>query len=221
MEDAAALVEFFGRAAGETAETVLLDLREGKRCVTAIYNGHVSGRAPGAPLTGRALRMEKSGVWKTRSCVCNYRGRSADGRLLRSSVYFIRDGDVLLGMLCVNVDAARFIHLGKELFRLGGVYSREGAARGAAEKRNAADLYQDREAIIGEVFTELAFDGETETPDQEWRLVIIERLVERGVFLLRGSVASVAKKLRCSEASLYRYIGMIHRRGRGRDGAEG
>jgi predicted transcriptional regulator YheO len=41
-------------------------------------------------------------------------------------------------------------------------------------------------------------------PSQAERLVIIERLMDRGMFLLKGSVTSVAQKLRCSESSLYR-----------------
>jgi hypothetical protein len=36
--------------------------------------------------------------------------------------------------------------------------------------------------------------------------------MDRGAFLIRGSVSGAAEKLRCSEASLYRYIGIVKKR---------
>jgi predicted transcriptional regulator YheO len=208
--NAPALVEFIGQAYGENCEAVLLDLRPGRRCVTAIRNGQISGRAAGSALTDTALRMEKSGIWKTRDHVCNYAGKAADGRSLRSSVYFIKDEGKLLGMLCINVDTSRFSAISRELLRLGGIEPRD---KSAEKKDGAAAPLHSRDGIIAAVFAEMGLDsGSAAELDQEKRLAVTERLMDQGLFQIRGSVSVLAKKLRCSEASLYRYIGMIRKK---------
>jgi predicted transcriptional regulator YheO len=209
MASYAALVEFLGKTLGNHCEMVLLDLREGKRCVTAIANGHISGRVPGAPLTGPVLRLVNRGIWKTRDYVCNYRGRAGE-RALRSSLFFIKEGGELLGMLCINVDTSGHIKISGEILRMVGIEPAEPVKQSA---RND-DLYRNREEIIKAVFDELGFDeSQAGSLNQEKRLVIIKRLVEQGVFLLRGSVSGVAEKLHCSGASLYRYIALVNRDG--------
>ncbi|MDR2246661.1 MAG: helix-turn-helix domain-containing protein [Treponema sp.] len=78
------------------------------------------------------------------------------------------------------------------------------------------------EEISKSVFKELQAEDASERLSQEERLAIIERLMDRGIFLLRGSVSSVAQKLRCSEASLYRYISIItKKRGKNHGGTAG
>jgi predicted transcriptional regulator YheO len=209
--NATALVDFIARSYGENCEVVLLDLRPERRCVTAIHNGQISGRAVGSPLTETALRMEKSGIWKTRDHVCNYPGKAGDGRSLRSSVYFIKDRTQLLGMLCINVDVSLYAAISQKMLHLGGI---EGDGKPAENHNDGPNgPIKDRDGIIASVFAEMGIDGQNASNlDQEKRLAVTERLMERGLFLIRGSVSVLAEKLGCSEASLYRYMGRINRK---------
>ncbi|MDR3122601.1 MAG: helix-turn-helix transcriptional regulator [Treponema sp.] len=209
------LVEFLGAACGENCEVVLQDLREGTMGVAAIVNGHISGRKLGAPPTNLALRLMAQEAWKTKDYISNYEGRTRDGRILHSSTYFIkdkRDKNKLLGMLCVNIDTSKYEELSKAALRLAGLGPLN-KIEGQAEPPEPENFYASMDEIIKSVLQEMGIDELAKTKlTQEDRLRIIERLMEHGIFLLRGSVSSVAEKLRCSEASAYRYIAMVNKK---------
>ncbi|MDR3247724.1 MAG: PAS domain-containing protein [Treponema sp.] len=210
MDTATQLVDFLGKACGESCEVVLQDLREGKMCIVAIANGHISGRSVGAPLTDLALRLITQKVWKTRDYICNYEGKTRDNRILHSSTFFIKSGGKLVGMLCVNIDISKYTQLSETILRLAGISLNPPPVSVEPQVEN---FYDNMEEIVKSVLIEL---GAEQRPEgrltQEERLKIIERLMDHGIFLLRGAVSSVAQKLRCSDASLYRYIGMINKR---------
>lgn len=212
MDIAARMVDFLGKACGKTCEIVLQDLRPGKMCIVAIANGHISGRSVGAPLTDLALRLIAQGVWKTKDYICNYEGRTRDNRTLHSSTFFIKNEEKLLGMLSVNVDVGQYTRISEDILRLGGLTPAISQPSPAGSQTE--NFYDDMEEIIKSVFKELRAEGSSERLSQEERLAIIERLMDRGIFLLKGSVNSVAQKLQCSEASLYRYISMITKKRR-------
>lgn len=39
---------------------------------------------------------------------------------------------------------------------------------------------------------------------------IVDILNQKGIFLLKGSVYQVSKKLRCSDPTIYRYLGTLN-----------
>jgi predicted transcriptional regulator YheO len=210
MDIGAQVVEFLGKACGDNCEVVLQDLREGKMCIVAIANGHISGRSVGAPPTDLALRLIAQGSWKTSDYVCNYEGKTKDNRSLRSSTFFIKNEGKLLGMLCVNVDTSKYTQLSENILRLAGLSSQ--TIQQAAEPQTE-NFYENMEESIKSVLRELTVPESSKGRlSQNERLTIIERLMDRGIFLLRGSVSSVAEKLQCSEASMYRYIAMVNKR---------
>lgn len=214
MEVAKGIVEFLGEACGKNCEIVLQDLREGKREIVAIANGHISGRTLGGPPTDLALRMMAQEEWRIRDYICNYEGKTRDNRLLHSSTFFLKNEkkDKLLGMLCVNIDTSKYTRLSEAVLGLAGLGPIKDIQH--SEESQAENFYENMEEIIKSVLQEMGIGGGSthHQLSQEERLAIIERLMEHGIFLLRGSVSSVAEKLRCSEASLYRYIAMINKR---------
>jgi predicted transcriptional regulator YheO len=211
MDSAALLVEFLGRACGENCEIVLQDLRKDRMCIAAIANGHISGRMPGDPLTGLAQRMVTKGVWKKQDYICGHRGKTRDLRPLRSSTLFIKEGGKLLGMLSINVDVSRYIDLSDGILALAGLPPAE--ARKTTDGERKEHFVERAETAIKSVLDEFGIaENEREGFTQKERLAIVERLIDRGAFLVRGSVNSAAEKLGCSEASLYRYIAAVNRK---------
>ena len=79
------IVEFLGKALGPDYEVVLHDLSSKDLAITAIANGHISGRKAGGPLTDAALRMLSSRAYETDDYLCNYKGIAQNGHVLRSS----------------------------------------------------------------------------------------------------------------------------------------
>ena len=114
----ARLTEFLGRALGPDYEVALHDLTDTNRSLIAIANGHISGRKPGAPLTNRALSILKDRSYEHSDYSVHDYGLSINGKELRSNTMFIKNGDKLVGMLCINFDDSRYRAVSAEILGL-------------------------------------------------------------------------------------------------------
>ena len=102
------LVEYLGATLGPDYEVVLHEILPETSRVAAIANGSISGRSVGAPITNAALRMIMQKQYETSDYNLNYTGQLANGKTIRSSTMFIKDGGKLVGLLCINFDDSRF-----------------------------------------------------------------------------------------------------------------
>lgn len=106
------LVEFLGQSMGPNVEVVLHDLDVPDQSIVAIANGHVSGRKIGGPVTDFALWFMKQGDANHVPMMTGYRAVNSEGRICRSSSYFLRDqNNVMHGMLCINVDISDLVQI--------------------------------------------------------------------------------------------------------------
>ena len=103
------LVEFLGHVLGPDYEIILHEILPEQSRVAAIANGGISGRDVGAPITNAALRMIMQKQYESNNYIINYTGQLSNGKTLRSSTMFIKDGGKLVGLLCVNFDDSRFL----------------------------------------------------------------------------------------------------------------
>ncbi len=221
MEYARKMVRFLGETLGENYEIVLQDVPEQK--IVAIANGGVSGRSEGAPLTDLAIKMIASREWEMKDCKLNYRGKTKDGRVLRSSTYFIKEGGQLLGMLCINIDASKFKEAGDVLYSLAGLLGSQELEEEEVQQDREDEDIGGRDMAIENFSVSLA-DMVSSTVEKELesygnipasrlsrseKLKIIERLNREGVFLMKGAVCLVAQELDCAESTLYRYLSKI------------
>lgn len=212
------LTEFLGLALGPDYEVALHDLTDKNRSIIAIVNNHISGREIGAPLTNMALSILMDKSYEQQDYRLHYAGVSANGKQLRSSTMFIKQGGRLIGMLCINFDDSRYQAVGEQLLRLCHPdHFIEALSHSPHEHpvpiisprpetfRNSTEA-----VVLDAVDLELARLGvpaDRLTSDE--RLQIITALAESGIFLLKGSVKDVAAGLHCSQASVYRYISQI------------
>lgn len=210
----ARLTEFLGRALGPDYEVALHDLTDTNRSLIAIANGHISGRRVGAPLTNRALSILRDKSYEHSDYRIHDYGLSVSGKELRSNTMFIKDGDRLIGMLCINFDDSRYRAAAGEILRLchpdaflaSAVSS---ALPEAASGRIVPEMFSDSpEAVVRDaVGRELERRGVTAGRlTAEERAGIITALDESGIFLIKGAVKDVAAGLGCSQASVYRYL---------------
>ncbi|MFT9076257.1 helix-turn-helix transcriptional regulator, partial [Ethanoligenens sp.] len=207
MEQAEKLVEFLGEILGDAYEVVLQDVNPDNMKIVAIANGHVSGRSIGAPMTDLSLQMCSDESWKTKDYEGNYVGVTNDGKVLKSSTFFIKEDGKLLGMLCINQDTSRFQALSEEVLRLGGV-----EIPSMKKQKSALPKIENFSENISELTSHAIRDAmgpENQIPlnhlKQSERIKIVAYLEQRGVFMMRGAVSTVAEQLECSEASIYRY----------------
>ena len=122
LEPYRTLVSFLGEALGPDYEVVLHDLTSEEGTIAAIVNNNISGRTEGAPLSNMALRFIHGKVYEKQPYVAGYQGASQAKGRLRSSTMFIKDGSKLIGMLCINFDAAKYSRMAQELLALCGAH---------------------------------------------------------------------------------------------------
>ncbi|MDO4295434.1 MAG: PAS domain-containing protein [bacterium] len=203
------LVDFLAEMLGEECEVVLQDCR--KRCIVAIANGHISGRKVGAPLTNYGLNVIAEGKWKTKDWDINYQGKTANGKQLVCSTFFIKEKNELVGMLCFNRDPSMFVKLSEEILRMGKVAWPLEALPDSSSRAIESFVGSVPEMIYEaakEVFGALHY-VKLDHLNQEERLRLLENLENKGAFQLKGAVSETAQHLGCSEASMYRYLSKI------------
>jgi predicted transcriptional regulator YheO len=153
--------------------------------------------------------MIRAGAWKTRDGIGGHTGRTPDGRVIRSSTLFIKDDSGLLGMLTLNQDLTPYISLSQDALDLGNVDMNK---IGKSDKPGPG-LQEGLNERIQEAFMETGIHKvQGQGFSQAERILLVEKLIGKDVFLVRGSVSKVARRLGCSVASLYRYIAAVNER---------
>lgn len=209
------LVRFLAEVMGPSTEVVLHDLTDPEQSIVAIENGAVSGRAVGGPVTDLLLKVIHDGG--RQDFIANYRATLKGDRSSRSSSYFIRDPKgAIVGVLCVNTDLSCAVELERQLKAFidlapPGAAPASPAAAAAAPAPEPAEASEHLHATIDEVLRSMVeqvlgpADGQAKLSPGE-KAEIIRRLNDTGLFLLKGGVSEVARRLNISEASVYRYI---------------
>ena len=193
------LVEFLGHVLGPDYEIILHEILPEQSRVAAIANGGISGRDVGAPITNAALRMIMQKQYESNNYIINYTGQLSNGKTLRSSTMFIKDGGKLVGLLCVNFDDSRFHD---------DAPAKQPAAPQHAAAQPAEHFQSDMNGLMEDLFATVTRDAGVPLRrlTQAERAEIVARLYEQGMFELRGAVQFTVEKLGCSQASVYRYI---------------
>ena len=202
------LVEFLGHVLGPDYEIILHEILPEQSRVAAIANGGISGRDVGAPITNAALRMIMQKQYESNNYIINYTGQLSNGKTLRSSTMFIKDGGKLVGLLCVNFDDSRFHEVSDTILRLVHPPAKQPAAPQHAAAQPAEHFQSDMNGLMEDLFATVTRDAGVPLRrlTQAERAEIVARLYEQGMFELRGAVQFTVEKLGCSQASVYRYI---------------
>lgn len=205
LESYIPLMKFFAQQFPDT-EIVLHDVSDLDRSIIAIENAHISGRCVGGSSTDLVLRILREQSYRERTYTPSYTSVSATGKFLSSGTYFIKHEGELIGLLCTNTDLTPLHALQK---------AAEDVFVSRQSSRPAASIDEKLSQSVNDIPVETAMQVMREMdvhPDhltQDERLHVVSRLDKRGIFLLKGSIASIAKVLKISEPTLYRYLRQI------------
>lgn len=206
------LVHFLGAALGENHEIVLHILENDSSYIGEIVNSEISGRSEGAPLTNLALEKIKNEDYKINDSILNYKVVVKDEKVIHGSTFYIKnEKDELLGLLCINSDFSKHKDIAKDLLSLINIDIDHLLDE---EERNMKDyevevLSTDIEEIIKEIIDPVLLDPRVKLT-KNTRLDIVNILEEKGIFQLKGSIGKIAKLLKISEPSVYRYLQEIN-----------
>lgn len=218
------LVDFLGKTLGPDYEVVLHDITTEPSRVVAIANSHISDRTVGSPTTNAALQMLAANSYKTNDFLYNYQVSTGDGRILRASTMFIKDNDGNpIGLLGINFDDSRYKDFCKKLLSVvhpdafikgnSSLVPRSVVPEGTSSQPDSLsdDFSMDISTLMEKAFENAtaALTSPMERLNQQEKKEIVQKLQERGVFKMKGGISFAAKRLSCSPATVYRYLGEL------------
>ncbi len=205
------LMDFLSGLLGPDYEIVLTDLNS----VLEIRNGQISGRKKGSPLSDTAMKIISERQYLHRNWILNYQGQADNGKIVRSSTYFIKENDASLsGLLCINFDDSRYKELADRVFRLchPDNYASENINVSQIRNENQERLYSDVTNMIEDVLHETPGTGRNESGlTYDEKLTVIRELYDKGIFSVKGTIPEIAERIGVSQASMYRYISIIRK----------
>ncbi|MDK2918047.1 MAG: hypothetical protein PWQ37_780 [Candidatus Petromonas sp.] len=196
------VVEGIAKTFGKNCEVVLHDFSKMKSSIIAIENGHITGRSLGSPMTEVGLRAVRKG--NTKDSIINYTGKSAEGRVLKSSTMFIKDeNDEVLGCLCINFDMSELTVAKRVIDELLQTDADE-------ENKNNDGANKVNDVLTDIVQNTLEQSGKPVAyMSKEEKVSIVKKLDLQGAFLIKGAIDYVAKVLCVSRYTIYNYLDEI------------
>lgn len=197
---------------GSNCELVLHDFRDVRHSIVAM-EGNVTGRSVGGPLTDLFLQIIRKE--DSPDDLLKYPSHTTDGRELVCSTIFLRDEtEKVIGCLCINRDISHLKMVRDSLDDLCQVLPLQGKHDGAEETET---FVQDvEELLMGSIHEIIAIDRKpVEFMTKADKIRIVQMLDDRGIFLIRGSVQTVARALNVSRYTIYNYLDEV--RGEFRD----
>ncbi len=196
------MVEGLAHVLGSRYEVILYDLSHAETSVVAI-GGNVTNREAGGPVTNYLLQTLRQYGDDAPDCF-NCRSELPDGRILRSSVMFVRDGKGhIIGGICINQDLTDFIVAAKLAQEMTS-FEVPAAAENETGESSAHDINEVMESIVKAELE--AASKPVSYMQKEDKLAIVERLEEKGIFDVKGSVEHVAERLGVTNFTVYNYL---------------
>lgn len=202
------------RQFGEYSEVVVHSLEDYDHSITALENGHITGRSVGGPMTDFALSIsEQIEEGQEEDIYGPYYSTTETGRRLKSTTAVIRgSGGRPIGFLCINTDVSAPL----DLFMKALMPEERGDSQEVTEHYplTAQDLidtsFREASALV---------QGQIGISPTEKNKQVVEVLYRRGVFHVKNGIDVVAEKLGVSRYTVYNYIREI-KHSAGRNGTE-
>lgn len=213
FEKIAVFLPFLREAIGSDAEILLCDTEH----ILYAENPITDRVKPGNLLGDMERSFMEEGTYRTQDSVVNYRALLPSRERLRASTMFLKNDDgSLAGFLTINVRVESLLKVRDMLDALINGEDIPGRALRTPHTANSQPELLNRyegvtvmvEDIIHAVTDDylVRFGVPAERLTSAERQKIVQELDQRGVFLVKGSIAEVAKRLGCSEVTIYRYL---------------
>lgn len=207
LEEYKKIAKFMSCCYGENVEVILHDLIDINESGVEIYNGHISGRKKGAPISELGMKILKEKIYEKQDFISNSKGL-VGGKVLRSSTYFIKNEiGKIIGLICVNINITKYLELAHEIEKF---VNFDLKTKGDESLEIKADFPHSVKSMINTALIEL-LKGKESWKDMKMdeKLNIIKKLQKKGIFDLRGGVLEVSEALNVSEPTIYRYLTKI------------
>ena len=199
------LVKTIAQMFGKNCEVVLHDLSRPQNSIVAIENGHVTGRKIGDPITDFALSIWRKGGYgkKKEDKIINYRTKTKNGKILKSSTVFIRDNQKkIIGCLCINYDLTEYLMFNRIVEELCTTVDLDKAKE--ETETFSSDVDEVLKNIINQAIEKIG--KPVHLMQKEDKLRVAKIVDEKGGFLIKGAINQIAGELSISRYTVYNYI---------------
>ncbi|MCR8644868.1 PAS domain-containing protein [Paenibacillus sp. N1-5-1-14] len=209
------MMKFIASIVGKHSEVVLHDLSGEDNSIIAIENGQLSGRKVGDAPTNLILQVRQDQTYLKQPFIGNYKAYGKNGKLFRSWSYFIKNpNNDLIGVLCVNSDVEHFVKI-REMMDGFLNFDETTAEADPSTSKEASYISEQLHgqaddvlaSIIEQTMQSVKVPGDRMSLQE--KLDLVKHLYHQGAFQLKGGVHLVAKHLKTSEPTIYRYIQKI------------
>lgn len=202
MESLKQIAKSIAQQFGSGCEVVIHEISEKSAysSIVAIENGHVSGRKVGDGPSHIVLEQLGQGTDETPDHNC-YLTRTKDGRILKSSSVYIRDGaGKISAIFCINYDVSMLQMLESTLHEMVSPAhdeQREPERIPLSVPDLLDDLIRQADALVGKPVALM---------NKEDKMKAVHYLNQRGAMLITKSGDKIAKHLGISKYTLYSYL---------------
>ena len=197
------LSDYIATVSGENCEVCLRDYHEDSSTIIHLVNGHLSDRNVGDTITGYRLKKIMKSDYKSCNYVSNYIIiNEYNQRVFRSSTFYIKVDEELIGLLCVNFDLTNLLRL-KDMFVKEVLFGFDG---NQAYEKEFFD--EPLEKIIDNMIKNVFLNWDRNIPANKIHKEgnPIRTLYNLKVFNYKGAITTVADLFDISPQTIYRYI---------------
>jgi len=201
---------------GDSCQAILYSLEEAEQCRGTVIavSGTATDAKPEDPLSSFIRDHIQTQGYKNSYGFIN---KAFPGLVLRTSIQFLfSDGQQeAIGCLCIHhniVHIKMITSFLEELTRPSNLEDEnEQEEHKVADERSyrASDIQGFLNSIISEFIVERIGDGNFSALEKSDKLALIAELDQRGVFLVKGAVNLIAKRINVSKFSIYNYLDEI------------
>jgi predicted transcriptional regulator YheO len=199
------MANYIAEMNGPRAETIIHDISDYSHSIIYITPNNITRRKVGGSLTNFAIQLLDNKTYEQCDYVVNYVGHSSINNLiLRSSTYFIKDNGQLIGLLCTNIDITDQIRA-TELMRDALMVDLN-----SLNKSHVVETFSlSSDELINNIFVKAVGNKDGKNLNVDDKRKIVSELAALDVFLVKGTIQTVASLLNVSEKTIYRYINEI------------
>lgn len=208
------VVKAIAKTFGPDCEVLLHDVSNLESSIIAIENGHVTGRKIGSPITDLGLYFLKSDLFKNTDFIANYQTESKEGKKLKSTSVFIRDKqNKVIGFLCINYALERLSDVKKMIDDF--IVATKDVDKEVSNNERKEEIFTDNiDDLLERIFVKAQekVGKPLEKMQKDDKLELVRYLQKKGVFLVKGNIDKIARKLNVSRYTIYNYLSEINQK---------